>query len=220
MMHAGKMIVSHGVMQNPAESTVDEDGDPDEVDATKLNPVGYRGSRNQAGQRHGFGVWIRRDGQKYEGQWKNGKRHGSGHMTYVDGSFYTGQYKDGFRDGAGTSQQPSHGQAYSGDWKKGRMHGQGTLQLAIPSGGTMMYTGGFENGMRHGHGKAVNADQGKTFEGEWVHDSRHGHGKLVVTQRVEETAAGVTIEVDKIIFAYDGEWRYGQRCARAALMLA
>jgi hypothetical protein len=40
--------------------------------------------------RHGHGVQIYADGEKYAGFWEFDERHGAGRMTYADGSEYNG----------------------------------------------------------------------------------------------------------------------------------
>ena len=34
---------------------------------------------------HGFGVFVKTDGQKYDGGWRNGLRHGQATVTTPDG---------------------------------------------------------------------------------------------------------------------------------------
>ena len=44
------------------------------------------------GQRHGFGVQTRKNGEIYKGEFFKNKRHGKGLLTYPDGYTYDGDW--------------------------------------------------------------------------------------------------------------------------------
>lgn len=52
--------------------------------------------------KHGYGVQIWPNGNKYEGFWRNNLMHGSGKMIQNTGDIYEGDYKDGKANGRGT----------------------------------------------------------------------------------------------------------------------
>lgn len=54
--------------------------------------------------KHGFGVEIFVNGDKYEGMYENDLPHGKGSYIWKDDSQnYNGEFKNGLRDGQGTS---------------------------------------------------------------------------------------------------------------------
>ena len=44
---------------------------------------------------HGQGTLTFRDGDMYEGKYKDGEKHGQGTYTWSDGRKYVGEWKDG-----------------------------------------------------------------------------------------------------------------------------
>ncbi|WIA13706.1 hypothetical protein OEZ85_007259 [Tetradesmus obliquus] len=50
---------------------------------------------------HGFGTYVWKNGQRYDGEWKDGRREGIGIKTYVDGSMYDGFWSGGEAAAAG-----------------------------------------------------------------------------------------------------------------------
>ncbi|ATZ81018.1 phosphatidylinositol phosphate kinase [Bodo saltans virus] len=43
---------------------------------------------------HGYGVYIRDNGDKYDGEYKNGKCHGHGVMIYANGCEDDGEWEN------------------------------------------------------------------------------------------------------------------------------
>eukprot|EP01052_Picozoa_sp_SAG31_P059858 SAG31_NODE_19103_length_612_cov_0.884990_1_plen_96_part_10 len=80
----------------------------------------YNGARNEAGERHGYGVAELNNGDVYEGNYANGMRNGTG--TYYFGgkenpkATYTGSYVDHKKCGVGKMTYPD-GTIYEGEWK-------------------------------------------------------------------------------------------------------
>lgn len=77
-----------------------------------------------------------RDGDRYEGEWRNDERHGKGSMVYAsavdrDGSRkveekYEGDWVDGKMSGRGVYHY-ADGSIYDGQWQEGKMHGTGVF---------------------------------------------------------------------------------------------
>eukprot|EP00913_Durusdinium_trenchii_P034516 g32290.t1 len=60
----------------------------------------YRGVRDSAGVREGWGMLNQKDGTTYAGQWVSGKRHGIGTLMF-DGGIFEGQWSRGEATGGG-----------------------------------------------------------------------------------------------------------------------
>ena len=63
----------------------------------------YKGKRNDAGQAHGIGIGVYRDGTVYEGYYFRDKRHGLGKSRAKGerASTYTGDFFDDVKQGRG-----------------------------------------------------------------------------------------------------------------------
>ena len=151
--------------------------------------ISYTGERNQDGKYHGKGIITYRNGEKWEGEFKNGERfngqgtiilpsgdkyvgefkdgefNGQGTFTYADGRKYVGEYKDGKYNGQGTFTF-ADGQKYVGEWKDDKSHGQGTHTW--PSG--QKYVGEFKDSNYNGKGLLYKVN-GEIQSGTWVDDS-------------------------------------------------
>jgi hypothetical protein len=75
----------------------------------------YEGSFKN-GMRHGAGTYQFVDGDCYEGAWHNGRKHGHGTYTWKDGSKYVGSWSGNRQDGDGTYVWNAQAQ-YAGKWK-------------------------------------------------------------------------------------------------------
>ena len=75
----------------------------------------YEGSFKN-GMRHGAGTYQFADGDCYEGAWHNGRKHGYGTYTWKDGSKYVGSWSGNRQEGDGTYVWNAQAQ-YSGKWK-------------------------------------------------------------------------------------------------------
>ena len=129
----------------------------------RLKDGEYRGSVNPKGRRYGFGVMTYKNGEVYEGEWKNDVRSGKGKMTYKNGD------------------------VYEGEWEYDSARGQGKMTYADGS----EYTGGWWDGKIHGYGKMIYAN-GDIEEGTWSfgHPSstktRKGPSRRASTPKVTE----------------------------------
>ena len=79
--------------------------------------------------KHGHGVWIGANGDKYDGEFKYNKKHGHGIYTWASGSKYDGNFKDNKKHGHGV-QTFANGDKYDGKWKGGKRHGHGVKTFA------------------------------------------------------------------------------------------
>ncbi|OSM06147.1 MORN repeat-containing protein [Magnetofaba australis] len=101
----------------------------------------YRGYYHK-GRKHGQGLFIWRDGRRYEGEWRNGRMNGVGVMSFPLGSRYVGQFVNDKKQGSGVYH-----------WANGGV-----------------YEGEFHNNLRHGLGVYV-SPEGKRFAGIWRDDA-------------------------------------------------
>lgn len=87
-------------------------------------------------------------GVTYDGQFEDNQMRGEGRYAWPDGSVYEGQVLDGLRHGHGVFTGP-HGMCrYAGEWRAGRRHGEGKLEYD-PQGASW-YEGGWEADQKHG----------------------------------------------------------------------
>ena len=131
-------------------------------------------------KRHGLGIVIWPNGNKYIGEQENGQLHGFG--TYFSlaekkfkGDKYTGEYKNGKRHGKGTYLH-ANGNKYIGEYRNGKPNGLGTYYyLANDKFKGFVHSGQYLNGKRHGNGtfKYPNGDK---YKGNYRNDKREGKG--------------------------------------------
>ena len=86
-----------------------------------------------------------KNGDVYEGEYKDGKFHGQGKYTSSKGWVYEGQFTDGQMTGKGKITYAS-GTVYEGDWIKGIRNGYG--RITYTDG--LYYEGGWKDDQRHG----------------------------------------------------------------------
>jgi hypothetical protein len=65
-----------------------------------------------------LGLYIWKDGERYEGEWKDGKFHGKGIKTLPDGTVFDGEWNEGRPFGTGLCKYPD-GAKYTGNWLNG-----------------------------------------------------------------------------------------------------
>lgn len=156
----------------------------------------YTGHRDAKGRRHGHGLMVWVNGDRYEGDWKKGEIEGEGTFTYAAyGYSYTGHFKKGLIQGHGTFRF-TNGNIMEGDWTSigtgtgyllfadgsrydgpflnGLCHGQGVRSW--PNGDR--YEGSFVNGRMTGLGKMRSAD-GSSYDGGWFEDQYEGEGTYI-----------------------------------------
>ena len=91
-------------------------------------------------ERHGFGVYYNKIGERYDGDWQEGVRHGLGKQVYEDGS------------------------VYEGEWVNDLRHGQGSLTLPDDN----VYDGQWANDLKEGKGTFYYVKRGMRYDGEWL----------------------------------------------------
>ena len=85
----------------------------------------------RAGQRHGLGSMLWKDGTNYMGEWKRNRPSGFGFEAYPNGSYYQGTFENDLRDGIGVYEFPD-GLYYSGGWRRGKRYSVSFLNLRCP----------------------------------------------------------------------------------------
>ena len=159
------------------------------------------------------GMWIKENGIKYEGEFKNGKLHGQGEVTFASGQ-YEGEFKNGKLHGQGKKTFSSRGYIEEGEFQSGNLHkgkktfadgsvyegkfphclycihGPGKKTFADGS----VYEGKFKNGKLNGQGKVTVAG-GSVYEGEFKNNKLHGKGKMTCA---DSTVAEGEFKNDKL----------------------
>lgn len=111
-----------------------------------------------------------KNGNKYEGEFKNGMRHGKGVMHYYYGNKYYGEWKLDKKEGKGIYYWKD-GRRYSGDFADDKINGKGTFDYKNGD----RYIGEVNNGNRHGEGIYYYTN-GDKYIGNWKNDKQHGIG--------------------------------------------
>lgn len=134
------------------------------------------------GNMHGFGNFIfSRDNPNnvdyYIGLFKDGLRNGNGTFVWRDGEMYEGEFKNNFKNGYGkityAPDNKNEADYYFGQFKDGKEHGKG--KFAWRNGD--VYDGEFQNGFKSGNGTYMYTN-GKKYEGQFLKDNFNGFGKL------------------------------------------
>ena len=84
----------------------------------------YIGTINKEGKYDGKGIFYFKNGDIYEGEYKNGFREGKGIYKYANGEKYEGDFIKGKADGFGILYYKS-GYYYKGNWKNDLKEGKG-----------------------------------------------------------------------------------------------
>ena len=134
--------------QTPEEMTLKyTNGDEYQGFAIAADP-GAASAGAAPAQRHGFGKHVCKNGDFYEGEWREDVRHGRGKMVFSSGLIYDGEWANDKTWGEGVASYPN-GDRYVGEWRQDHRWGWGLHKLA----------------------------NGDSFEGEWVDDYIHGKGR-------------------------------------------
>jgi len=120
--------------------------------------------------RHGKGVTVCTNGEKYEGEYENGLRVGFGINFWSSGDYYIGQWDSDRMEGNGLYFHQK-GSWYLGKFSNGLKHGYGVFQWHHGD----VYRGQFEDGYRAGYG-AMTFTDGGVYEGQWIDGHEHGQG--------------------------------------------
>ncbi|EZA58707.1 Radial spoke head 1-like protein [Ooceraea biroi] len=122
------------------------------------------------GFRHGRGVYVFKNGARYNGEWRRGRKYGQGTFWYPDGTRYKGEWKRDARHGFGAYYYTNN-DIYEGLWKKDLRHGMGTYLYADT--GTK-YMGTWMEDCMEGPGQLIHARH--RFHGLWKHNLPYGRG--------------------------------------------
>jgi hypothetical protein len=89
------------------------------------------------GKANGRGTYVWKNGDRYEGEWKDCLKNGKGEDNFSNGDVYKGFYKDGKPHGKGVYKW-KNGSTYHGEFCKGKKHGKGKWQKtkSMPVNGT------------------------------------------------------------------------------------
>lgn len=139
-----------------------------------------------------------KNGDVYDGEWKNKAPNGMGVMIYANGEIYSGYWVNGIKNGMGTMSFLS-GDEYLGDWKDDKFHGEGKMTYANKD----FYQGSWEAGKKQGEGTMTYSD-GAVYAGSWVEDQYDGKGTLTY--------------VNKDV--YEGGWKAGRQCGEGEMKYA
>lgn len=129
------------------------------------------------GKTEGVGKMIYVDGESLEGIYANGEpvkaiKH------YKNGDIYDGEWREKMRNGYGEYKWIV-GDRYVGNWEHGNLHGNGTYYWSDKR----TYVGNWVNHNQEGFGIFEWPD-GHKYEGNWQHGKRHGQGKLTKTTKM------------------------------------
>lgn len=61
----------------------------------------YQGEFNGTGERHGYGIYISKNGNEYRGEWQHNKREGLGVVKVGNGDVFEGQFENNMKNGIG-----------------------------------------------------------------------------------------------------------------------
>lgn len=107
-----------------------------------VEPFGERIKAGVLSAPVGEEMLILRDGNRYEGEFRDGVPCGKGVFTWKNGTIYEGEFKNGVPHGQGKETRPD-GTIYKGEFKNGYLNGKG---IRIKKNGET-YEGEFKNGM-------------------------------------------------------------------------
>lgn len=105
------------------------------------NGTQYYGAVAEGIPGDGRGSMIYRNGDRYDGDYRNGKRDGCGTFTFASGRSYVGQFRGDWFDGKGMWTL-ENGDRYIGEFRNNKCDGRGTFILADGSA----QSGRWENG--------------------------------------------------------------------------
>ncbi|WP_224483469.1 tetratricopeptide repeat protein [Robertkochia aurantiaca] len=94
--------------------------------------------------KEGYGEKVYKDGDRFEGYWKNGQKHGKGTYFWKDGRKLIGFWKDGSKEGFGKFYSVN-GNVTEGEFRNDKWNGLGTY---YDSSGNVIFAGEWFNGER------------------------------------------------------------------------
>lgn len=133
------------------------------------------------GKREGYGsmtFYGHNEYNFYKGNWQDDKFDGEGKMTYKNGNTYEGDYKNGKKSGQGILRFNSgdyKGDYYTGNFENGQYNGYGEYYWTDGR----WYKGEWKNDKKHGKGEFRGTPTAfgygsYRYEGQWVNDKKEG----------------------------------------------
>ena len=135
-----------------------------------INESLYIGSVNLEGERHGYGKLIQKNGNQYEGFWREGVLEGWARITDEEGSIIEGYFIDGKINGKGFKKN-LEGDFYEGTFFKGMKEGLGKEENK-----KIKYQGEYHKNLKCGKGKCYFKLLDDEYEGEFENNSINGKG--------------------------------------------
>jgi len=155
------------------------------------------------GVKHGKGIINYKNGDCYDGLWKNNKRNGVGTFTFSGfGRKYKGGWKNDMRDGKGVITEI--GSVYTGEMKENKKHGQGVHK----HGNGMIYIGTWDKDtfikgtIKWPDGRIYNGDHSSIGVG------REGHGTYT---KIRKHYCDEYVDREPFIGTYTGQWHKDKR---------
>lgn len=138
---------------------------------SQSNPMSlYCGNVNINNQKHGFGILINMNGEKYEGFWRGGLFTGWGKYINKEGDIYIGYFEKNVIKGY-IEKYSLNGNLYIGEYKNGMKNGKGHEETQ-----EYTYDGEFINDEKHGSGKLIYKHTKDCYEGEFNKNLITGYG--------------------------------------------
>ena len=130
----------------------------------------FEGGRVVANQKNGWGTFYYKDGpkdgQKYEGYWKDDKYHGYGTLWSKDRlKSQEGEWTCGRLNGRGSTYAPNGAKDYEGDFVMGKKEGFGNI--FDPIEGKKIYKGQLRLDVKWGKGKLYDSSENLVYQGEF-----------------------------------------------------
>lgn len=125
----------------------------------------YRGTITD-GIPNGKGIYIYKNGIKYEGNFVKGEIQGNGTLTIPDYGVVKGTFNSGLISSGEI--EYANGNFFSGNFRDGKKY------TGVYLGDTYSYIGGFENDLFSGSGLLVNYQNGVVYKGDFIRGQKNG----------------------------------------------
>jgi len=127
----------------------------------------YTGEKNKKHQKHGYGILLMANGEKYEGYWENDNFNLYGRYISAQGEVFEGTFNDFYLNGNGRLK--SSEKTYVGEFLYGKRHGKGKEVSESEE-----FEGDFRNDKRHGQGIVKFKKSNNIYEGDFNAGSMTG----------------------------------------------
>lgn len=130
----------HGMRHGKGRSSIFECESKKNGSCMRFLYLGEYTGDHYAGLRHGVGVLVEEEGDKYDGQWVGDMRHGTGAEYSLGGGVFKGTYWRDRRHGCGTFQWPAGGRTEHREYNHGAVvasypHGESESQAGARAAG-------------------------------------------------------------------------------------